>query len=171
MSRISPKPTASEESPAGLIGFDFDLTLSCFRVYGRTQFHCLPRIFGGDERVALLQRYFAFLSRHNVRIVVISWNFEAIIREALESLELMLYVHSIYDRGVIKEQGGYRDGKGSIISALRKAWSIPKSRTVFVDDSHEILERVTCNTVWVNESGMVLVHMRSAADKLGLDFK
>lgn len=103
----SPSHPHSHSYPAGLIGFDFDLTLSCFRVYGRAHFESLPTVFGGTERVALLRRYFVFLRQNSMRIIVISWNFEDIIQEALERLDLMQYVHSIYDREVMRKFGGY----------------------------------------------------------------
>ena len=163
-------PSQPNPHPAGLIGFDFDLTLSCFRVYGRSHFDSLSTIFGGTERVALLQRYFDFLRQNRIRIIVVSWNYKDIINEALERLDLMQYIHSIYDREVMLRFGGYRHGKAGIVGDLCRRWHIGLTRAVFVDDGHDVLEEMECHTVWVKEAGMLLSHMQQAADKLGLEF-
>lgn len=165
-----PPSSLPNPHPAGLIGFDFDLPLSCFRVYGRSHFDSLSTIFGGAERVALLQRYFDFLRQNRIRITVISWNFEDIISEALERLDLMHYIHSIHDREVMRNFGGYRQGKSGIVADLCRRWHIELTRAVFVDDGREILEEMTCYTVWVKEAGMLRGHMQQAADMLGLEF-
>lgn len=164
-----PKSSLPHPHPGGLIGFDFDLTLSCFRVYGTAHFDSLTTMFGGSERVALLHRYFAFLRQNRIRIIVISWNFEAIIKEALARLDLMQYVHSIHDREVMRNFGGCRLGKAGIVADLCRRWHIEQTRVVFVDDGHEILEEMKCHTVWVKEAGMLLAHMQQAADMLGLE--
>ena len=120
--------------------------------------------------MALLQRYFAFLRQNRMRIIVISWNFEDIIREALERLDLIQYVHSIYDREVMRKFGGYRHGKAGIVGDLCIRWHVELTKVVFVDDGHEILQEMKCHTVWVKETGMILSHMQQAADMLGLVF-
>ena len=120
--------------------------------------------------MALLRRYFAFLRQNSMRIIVISWNFEDIIQEALERLDLMQYVHSIYDREAMQKFGGYRHGKAGIVADLCRRWRIELTRAVFVDDGREILQEMKCHTVWVKEAGMLLAHVHQAANMLGLDF-
>lgn len=129
-----PPSSLPNPRPAGLIGFDFDLTLSCFRLYSRSHFDSLSTIFGGTERVALLQRYFDFLRQNRIRVIVISWNYKDIINEALERLDLMQYVHSIYDREVMQRIGGYRHGKAGTVGDICRRWHIELTRAVFVDD-------------------------------------
>lgn len=159
--------------PSRMIGFDFDLTLSCLRVYGRTHFDRLESLFGGPDRIELLRRFFAFLTdRDAVRIVVVSWNAEDVISEALERLGLRRYVHSIYDRRRMIERGGYRTGKGSILHELRTEWNLRDDDVVFVDDCREVFDSMDCRTVWVQgKAGMTIVSMKLAANKLGLTFK
>lgn len=157
--------------PLYLVGFDFDLTLSCVRVYGRRHFDQMSALFGGRERIALLRTFMAFLVHHRVRIVVISWNFEQIIHEALTALGLVDLVHSIYDRRSMVAHGGYSLGKKNIVNELCMLSTLSKENVVFVDDDSEILANMDCKTVCVNEAaGMTLRDMQLVAAKMNLVF-
>jgi hypothetical protein len=162
-------PERDNKSSSVVVGFDFDLTLSCRRVYGRRDFdHLQDVLFGGTERIAELRQLFAFLVEHcGARIVVISWNFQDIIAEALAALELQCYVCSIYDRPSMKDHGGYRWGKRNIMNALSVKWKIPKENMLFVDDSHEVLDNMSCQTVWIqNAAGITPTEMQLVARKV-----
>ena len=138
---ISERKYAEPRRPR-LAAFDFDLTLSSFRVYGRRDFSNLLMLFGGKERIDLLKEFFAFLDHHGVRIVIISWNFEGIISEALSALGLISHVHSIYDRRAMIINGGYEKGKHNIIEGLCRDWNLSRENVVLIDDSIEVLELV-----------------------------
>lgn len=157
--------------PLYVVGFDFDLTLSCVRVYGRRHFDKMSALFGGRERIALLRTFMVFLVHHRVRIIVISWNFKEIIHEALTALGLADLVHSIYDRHSMVAHGGYSFGKKNIINELCILSALSKDNVVFIDDDKEVLANMDCKTVCVNESaGMTLRDMQLAAAKLNLAF-
>ena len=156
-----------------MVCFDFDLTLSSHRVYGRRDFDRLvSMLFGGEKRVSLLREFFSFLSlEHNVRIVVISWNFEDIILDALEAVGLSTYVHKVFDRPHLIAHGGYQIGKRNIVEGLCKTWSFSSDQVVFVDDSAEVLRDMSCHTVWVQTGkGIQLREMKRISNALGLVF-
>ena len=160
-----------------LIGFDFDLTLSCARVYGRRDFHQLrTRLFGGEERIHLLQEFFQFLSsQEQHQIIIISWNFKEIIAEALQAVGLFSSVHYIFDRNDMIQHGGYMTGKQHIIEWLATKWKLDVPQdVVFVDDDPLVLERITtcATTVLVKDAkGITLDEMKRVAEAMHVTFE
>ena len=161
-----------QQFPLAVACFDFDLTLSSHRVYGRRDFDLIPMLFGGEKRIALLQKFFSFLVlNHNVRIIVVSWNYKEIILEALQQVGLASYVYTVFDRPHLIRHGGYKDGKRNIVQAvICQEWNTDPDRVVFVDDSQEVLQDMLCPTVWVKEkAGLELSEMKTVARILVLD--
>lgn len=170
-----------EERVQFLVGLDFDLTLSCHRVYGRKDFHRLADyVFGGQERIELLQEFLnVLITRHQgVCIVIISWNFKDIIQEALDQVGLLSYISCIYDRHAMIENGGYHDGKVQIMQQLMQSCGIlSRNHAVFVDDCPDVLQHFMttsscCQTVLVQDAkGISVDEMKQIARKLfGLEF-
>jgi beta-phosphoglucomutase-like phosphatase (HAD superfamily) len=157
-----------------LLGLDFDLTLTCHRVYGKKDFHrMIPYIWGGKERITRLQTFFQALMDNNVRIVIVSWNFEDIVRDALNMAGLLRYIHSIYDRGSVISHGGYQRGKENLLKTFSHSCGIPLERMVFVDDSPDVLQHITCcQTVLVEEAKEITPReMQRIARALDIDFE
>jgi HAD superfamily phosphatase (TIGR01681 family) len=162
-----------------LLALDFDDTLTCHKVYGRQDFDKLEDIFGGRERIDALQKFLSFLHDiHGVTIIIVSWNWEEIIREAMSAPTVFLnepnfssrIIHSIYDRNYLVSYGGHWVGKRNLINALCKKWHLIPRSVVFVDDCPALLKDMKCHTVLVPEKrGIQLREMQQISSLLGIE--
>jgi predicted enzyme involved in methoxymalonyl-ACP biosynthesis len=162
-----------------LVALDFDDTLTCHKVYGRQDFDRLEYIFGGRERIEKLQNFLSFLhDTHAVTIIIVSWNWEEIIREAISAPSVFRnepnwssrIIHSIYDRNYLISYGGHWVGKRNLMNALCKKWHLDPQNVVFVDDSPTLLKDMNCHTVLVPEKhGIQQREMRQISTLLGFE--
>lgn len=130
-----------------LVGFDFDLTLTSRRVYGRRDFYrgIEGYLFGGSKRVQMLRRHLQGLKSHNCTLYVITWNFADIVQECLDYVGLLNLFEGVFDRPVVERNGGYRDGKRALMQKFgMNKWRESQGSGIlcalFVDDSIEIVQ-------------------------------
>eukprot|EP01083_Nonionella_stella_P031098 85162_1 len=158
-----------------LVAFDFDQTLPVHRVYGKQS----PpskyiALFGGKSRIDMLAIFLQYLTQSHVKLVIISWNFQSVISDALQNLHLNSYFDAIYDRSEMIKNGGYDHGKANIMYLLSKQFNINKERCLMVDDCKRILPLCShvCHTVHVkNERGITITEIKQIIKALNLTDK
>lgn len=156
---------------------DFDLTITSQRIYGRRDFAHLPKLFGGQERINLLHRFFEHLKSHGVVIFIASWNFDTFIRESLSKVHihhgppLCSFIDGVLDRPHVEANGGFEHGKQNLVAQLIQENSLNAANVVVVDDTDEHLEgmSVPCKTLQVpGTEGMSIADMQAVCNLLGL---
>merc|ERR1711971_1503255 len=138
----------------------------------------LHRIFGGQQRIQRLKHHFKRLSSvKNMRIAIISFGFEQVIRNALQRLDLIKY----FDEDLII-------GNDSVMLQMQggnKAYCLHKiaygcvpigdlcNRLIFVDDDESNIINVNklnvAETMWIkNKNGITFEQMKMIEQRLGV---
>merc|ERR1712113_942630 len=91
------------------VAYDFDKTITCKHLYFalnllgasdafeqeeaviKMENEELIDVFGGMERIERLDTHFNLLSRSNIQLVIISFGYEAVIKNALDRIDLLHY--------------------------------------------------------------------------------
>lgn len=157
--------------------YDFDQTISklhLFEELGGGQLPTLSNltqeellaIFGGEERVTALHNHFALLRGANIAVSIISMNYVAVIKSALDrigGLGQFFGAESIIGRDSALMRRS-RHNKGRAIAALMKQNCFSYDQALFVDDTKKNIRQAQgiCSTLHVSTmSGMSEANMRS----------
>jgi len=127
--------------------------------------------FGGEARVAALHSHFALLRAANITMGIVSMNFTAVIKKALDrigTLGQFFGAESIIGRDSAIMRRNDND-KGAVISVLMKSNGMRFEQALFVDDSARNIKSAQgiCSTLRVcARKGMDGANMRAIEQRL-----
>ncbi|ETO24385.1 hypothetical protein RFI_12773 [Reticulomyxa filosa] len=147
--------TEDQKKAIKLIGFDFDLTLTSFRIFGeKKDFENGEELMGGKYRVEALKKLLKYLKfKKNCWLIAISWNHASVMKQFLTqpSIQMLDLFDKIYDRKFVQAFGGYVEGKGKLLQYMCNVNKLALSQVLFIDDSQEILQKIhpDISTKWI----------------------
>ena len=113
-----------------LILYDFDQTITCLHLYrelhggqlmalSKLSNKSLINIYGGEQRINILNNHFKYLTDNHIEIGIISFGYTSVIRKALQRVNLDSYFQ---DKIIIgrdsKEIIHFNKNKGKVINTL-----------------------------------------------------
>lgn len=113
-----------------LILYDFDQTITCLHLYrelhggqlmalSKLSNKSLINIYGGQQRINILNNHFKYLTDNHIEIGIISFGYTSVIRKALQRVNLDSYFQ---DKIIIgrdsKEIIHFNKNKGKVINTL-----------------------------------------------------
>eukprot|EP01084_Bolivina_argentea_P159610 277958_1 len=164
-----PKVNKNDDNNNYLIAFDFDQTLSVNRVYRQpSSLSEYIELFGGEKRINLLSNLLSLLKESNIKIIIISWNSERIIKDTLKTINIYKYFDNIYDQWEMVKKGGFNHGKAKIIRSLNKKLNINKNNCIMVDDCKKVLQFCTdfCHIIHVQHKKGITINEINQITKL-----
>lgn len=153
------------QKPLRIIFYDFDQTLPVIHIFHETkgaedvseksdQF--FVDAFGGKERVERLKKHFERLVQAEVKCIIVSYGYTAVIKESLTRVGLI----GFFKEGAIFGRDSealkrFRGKKHKVISEEMDSGSISYEEAIFVDDSKKNIEECeedgTCRILHVHE--------------------
>ena len=153
------------QKPLRIVFYDFDQTLSVIHIFHETrgaedvsgesdQFFI--DAFGGEERIDRLKKHFERLAQAEVKCIIVSYGYTAVIKESLTRVGLI----GFFKEGAIFGRDSealkrFRGKKHKVISEEMGSGNIGRKEAIFVDDSKknidECVEVGTCRTLHVYE--------------------
>ena len=153
------------QKPLRIVFYDFDQTLSVIHIFHETkgvedvsgendQF--FVDAFGGEGRIDRLKKHFERLAQAEVKCVIVSYGYTAVIKESLTRVGLIGFFkeEAIFGRdseALIRFKGK----KHKVISEEMDSESISYGEAIFVDDSKKNIDECekdgTCHVLHVHE--------------------
>lgn len=153
------------QKPLRIVFYDFDQTLSVIHIFHETrgaedvsgendQFFL--DAFGGEERIDRLKKHFERLAQAEVKCIIVSYGYTAVIKESLTRTGLIGFfkTEAIFGRDS-EALTRFKGKKHKVISEEMDSESISYEEAFFVDDSKknidECEEAETCRILHVHE--------------------
>jgi len=130
-----------------LILYDFDQTITCLHLYRELhggQLNALSKlsnkslinIYGGQERINILNNHFKYLTDNNIEIGIVSFGYTNVIQKALQRVNLDSYFkNKIIIGRDSKEIIYFNKNKGKVINTLMEKRNLKCDQVLFVDDA------------------------------------
>ena len=153
------------QKPLRIVFYDFDQTLPVIHIFHETkgaedvseksdQF--FVDAFGRKERIERLKKHFERLAQAEVKCIIVSYGYTAVIKESLTRVGLI----GFFKEGAIFGRDSealkrFRGKKHKVISEEMDSGSISYEEAIFVDDSKKNIEECeedgTCRILHVHE--------------------
>lgn len=127
-----------------LIIYDFDQTITCCHLYRELhggKLNALSKlsdiklinIYGGQDRIDILNKHFKFLSNHHIEIGIISFGWTNVIKHALKRVKLDIYFKNkvIIGRDS-KEIITYNKNKGKVVNNLMQKRNLKYNQVKYI---------------------------------------
>ena len=153
------------QKPFRIVFYDFDQTLPVIHVFHETkgaddvsgkndQFFI--DAFGGEERIARLKKHFERLAQAEVKCIIVSYGYTAVIKESLTRVGLIGFFkeEAIFGRDS-EALTRFKGKKHKVISEEMGSESISYEEAIFADDSKKNIDECeadgTCRILHVHE--------------------
>jgi hypothetical protein len=153
------------QKPIRIVFYDFDQTIPVIHIFHETkgaegvsgkndQF--FVDAFGGEERIARLKKHFERLVQAEVKCMIVSYGYTAVIKESLTRVGLI----GFFKEGTIigrdsEALNRFKGKKHKVISDEMHSEGISYEEAIFVDDSKKNIEECeedgTCRILHVHE--------------------
>ena len=153
------------QKPIRIVFYDFDQTLPVIHIFHETkgaedvsgkndQF--FVDAFGGEERIARLKKHFERLTQAEVKCIIVSYGYTAVIKESLTRVGLI----GFFKEGTIigrdsEALNRFKGKKYKVISEEMDSESVSYEEAIFVDDSKKNIDECekdgTCKILHVHE--------------------
>jgi len=153
------------QKPSRIVFYDFDQTIPVIHIFHETkgaedvsgkndQF--FVDAFGGEERIARLKKHFERLVQAEVKCMIVSYGYTAVIKESLTRVGLI----GFFKEGTIigrdsEALNRFKGKKHKVISEEMHSEGISYEEAIFVDDSKKNIEECeedgTCRILHVHE--------------------
>eukprot|EP01084_Bolivina_argentea_P183576 316756_1 len=166
--------TDDNNNEVKLIIYDFDQTISKLHLYrelhggklnalSKISDDKLISIFGGNERITILDKHFKFLTNKYIETAVISFGWTQVIKKSLTRLNLAIY----FEKSVIigrdsKEIIIVNKNKGKVVESLMEKRNLNYNEVLFVDDDLANIQPAAkiCKTLHIEtRDGMTSEHI------------
>ena len=153
------------QNPLRIVFYDFDQTLSVIHIFHETrgaedvsgendQF--FVDAFGGEERIDRLKKHFKRLAQAEVKCIIVSYGYTAVIKESLTRVGLIGFFkeEAIFGRDS-EALTRFKGKKHKVISEEMGSESISYEEAIFADDSKKNIDECeedgTCRILHVHE--------------------